>query len=103
MLHFWKKCYTESAKTIKISVRGSCDIDERDSAELRRISRHGLQSAEWKRRYIQSNPGQNSAQAEEMGYMLNASARALKTNRTYSIGVLFIDSTSAGLAHESDQ
>ncbi len=38
--------------------------------------------------------------AEEMGYMLNASARALKTNRTYSIGVLFIDSTSAGLAHE---
>ena len=34
------------------------------------------------------------------GYMLNAAARALKTNRTYSIGVLFIDSTSAGLAHE---
>ena len=38
--------------------------------------------------------------AEEMGYMLNASARALKTNRTYNIGVLFIDRMSAGLAHE---
>lgn len=38
--------------------------------------------------------------AEELGYMLNASARALKTNRTYSIGVLFIDSMAAGLAHE---
>ncbi|MBQ1314571.1 MAG: LacI family DNA-binding transcriptional regulator, partial [Erysipelotrichaceae bacterium] len=36
--------------------------------------------------------------AEEMGYMLNASARALKTNRTYNIGVLFIDRMSAGLA-----
>ena len=40
------------------------------------------------------------AVAEEMGYMLNASARALKTNRTYSIGVLFVDRMSAGLSHE---
>lgn len=38
--------------------------------------------------------------AEKMGYMLNASARALKTNRTYSIGVLFVDRMSAGLSHE---
>ncbi len=38
--------------------------------------------------------------AEEMGYMLNASARALKTNRTNNIGVLFVDSMDAGLAHE---
>ncbi|MBQ6654556.1 MAG: LacI family DNA-binding transcriptional regulator [Erysipelotrichaceae bacterium] len=38
--------------------------------------------------------------AEDMGYMLNASARALKTNRTNNIGVLFVDSMSAGLAHE---
>ena len=38
--------------------------------------------------------------AEDMGYLLNASARALKTNRTYSIGVLYIDKQSAGLAHE---
>ena len=38
--------------------------------------------------------------AEEMGYMLNASARALKTNRTNNIGVLFVDNMSVGLAHE---
>ena len=38
--------------------------------------------------------------AEEMGYLSNASARALKTNRTYNIGVLFIDQKEAGLAHE---
>ena len=41
--------------------------------------------------------------AEEMGYMLNASARALKTNRTYNIGVLFVDRMSAGLAHAQGQ
>ncbi|MBR0385995.1 MAG: LacI family DNA-binding transcriptional regulator [Erysipelotrichaceae bacterium] len=38
--------------------------------------------------------------AEDMGYMLNASARALKTNRTSNLGVLFVDRMAAGLAHE---
>ena len=38
--------------------------------------------------------------ADEMGYMTNATARALKTNRTYNIGVLFIDPRHSGLAHE---
>lgn len=38
--------------------------------------------------------------AEELGYLANASARALKTNRSYNIGVLFVDSRSSGLAHE---
>ena len=38
--------------------------------------------------------------AEEMGYTLNASARALKTNRTNNLGVLFVDKMGAGLAHE---
>ena len=38
--------------------------------------------------------------ADEMGYTLNASARALKTNRTYNLGVLFVDKMSAGLAHD---
>ncbi|MBE5995999.1 MAG: LacI family transcriptional regulator [Lachnospiraceae bacterium] len=38
--------------------------------------------------------------ADEMGYLTNASARALKTNRTYNIGVLFVDERSSGLAHE---
>ena len=38
--------------------------------------------------------------AEDMGYMTNASARALKTKRTYNIGILFVDARSSGLAHE---
>ena len=38
--------------------------------------------------------------AEEMGYMTNASARALKTSRSFNIGVLFVDPMRSGLAHE---
>lgn len=38
--------------------------------------------------------------AKEMGYIPNASARLLKTNRSYNIGVLFVDETSSGLEHE---
>ena len=38
--------------------------------------------------------------AREMGYMTNAVARALKTNRTYHLGVLFVDERRSGLAHE---
>ncbi len=40
------------------------------------------------------------AAADEMGYLANSAARALKTNRTYNIGVLFVDEKSSGLAHE---
>jgi Transcriptional regulators len=38
--------------------------------------------------------------AQEMGYMPNSAARALKTNRTYNLGVLFVDETHSGLTHE---
>lgn len=38
--------------------------------------------------------------AKEMGYMTNSAARALKTNRTYNLGVLFVDERRSGLAHE---
>ena len=38
--------------------------------------------------------------AKELGYMTDASARALKTNRTYHLGVLFVDERRSGLAHE---
>ena len=34
--------------------------------------------------------------ADEMGYMANASARALKTNRSYNIGVVFVDPMHGG-------
>lgn len=38
--------------------------------------------------------------AQQMGYMTNSAARALKTNRTYHLGVLFVDERRSGLAHE---
>jgi len=38
--------------------------------------------------------------AKDMGYLPNAAARALKTNRSYNLGVLFVDKTSSGLQHE---
>ena len=41
-----------------------------------------------------------AAVAKEMGYMTNAAARALKTNRTYNLGVLLVDEWRSGLSHE---
>lgn len=38
--------------------------------------------------------------AKEMDYFPNSSARALKTNRTYNLGVLFVDEAQSGLTHE---
>ena len=38
--------------------------------------------------------------AKEMGYSPNLSARALKTNRTHGIGVLFEDESRSGLTHD---
>ncbi len=40
------------------------------------------------------------AVAKEMGYFPNASARTLKTNRSYNIGVLFSDDARSGLTHD---
>lgn len=37
--------------------------------------------------------------AEAMGYLPNAQARALKTNKTFSIGVLLEDKSKSGLTH----
>lgn len=38
--------------------------------------------------------------ASDMGYLPNSAARALKTRRTYNLGVLFVDDRQSGLAHE---
>jgi DNA-binding LacI/PurR family transcriptional regulator len=40
------------------------------------------------------------AVAKEMGYFPNSSARALKTNRTYDLGILFADNLQSGLTHD---
>lgn len=38
--------------------------------------------------------------AEEMGYYPNSSARALKTKKTFNLGVLFVDEAHSGLTHD---
>lgn len=38
--------------------------------------------------------------AKEMGYVPNAAAKSLKTDRTYNIGVLFVDEANSGLTHD---
>lgn len=38
--------------------------------------------------------------AKEMGYFPNSAAIALKTNRTYNIGILFLDAAHSGLTNE---
>lgn len=39
-------------------------------------------------------------QARALGYLPNATARALKVGRSYNIGVLFSDPTGGGISHE---
>ena len=38
--------------------------------------------------------------ANEMGYIANSQARSLKTNRSYNVGVVYVDNSKAGLKHE---
>lgn len=38
--------------------------------------------------------------AKEMGYSPNSAAKALKTNRTNNVGVLFVDDDQSGLTHD---
>ncbi|MEN6595357.1 MAG: LacI family DNA-binding transcriptional regulator [Clostridiaceae bacterium] len=53
----------------------------------------------------QSDIGEETAKhirevAKSMGYLPNATARALKLGRSHNIGVLFVDQTASGLKHE---
>ena len=64
-----------SVATVSKAINGHNDIGERTAQHIRNV-------------------------AKEMGYLPNAVARALKTNRTYNLGVLFIDNTQSGLTHE---
>lgn len=38
--------------------------------------------------------------ARELGYFPNSAAKALKTNRTWNLGVLFVDEAQSGLTHD---
>ena len=68
-----KKCNV-SVATVSKALNDQADISEATKEKIRRV-------------------------AKSMGYATNVSARALKTNRTYNLGVLFGDERS-GLSHE---
>ena len=69
-----KKCGF-STSTVSKALNGSSEIGEDTTAIIRKA-------------------------AVEMGYLPNAAARLLKTNRSNNIGVLFIDEMQSGLGHE---
>lgn len=64
-----------STSTVSKALNGSSEIGEETTELIRKI-------------------------ANEMGYLPNAAARLLKTNRSNNIGVLFVDEMQSGLAHE---
>ncbi|NMA66500.1 MAG: LacI family transcriptional regulator [Clostridiaceae bacterium] len=68
------RCGVSSA-TVSKALNGSKEISEETAEYIRTVAR-------------------------EMGYLPNATARTLKTKRSNNLGVLFIDKTQSGLAHE---
>lgn len=69
-----KRCNV-SVATISKALHGSSEIGKEKAAEIIKV-------------------------AKEMGYVPNANARALKTNKSYNIGVIFEDKSNSGLGHE---
>ena len=72
------------------------DISARCNVSVATVSKalndHKDVSAATKERIIKT--------AKEMGYFPNSQARALKTNRTFNLGVMFNDEAGRGLTHE---
>ena len=64
-----------SVATVSKSLNDHSDISEETKETIRRV-------------------------AKEMGYFPNSAAKALKTNRTSNIGVLFVDDARSGLTHD---
>lgn len=64
-----------SRATVSKALNGHSDINADTAARIRQVAR-------------------------EMGYAVNSAARALKTNRTYSIGIVFTDLSNSGFMHE---
>lgn len=64
-----------SVATVSKALNGYSDIGKAEREEIQRI-------------------------AKEMGYFPNSSARALKTNRSFNLGILFADNMHSGLTHD---
>ncbi len=64
-----------SIATVSKALNGHSDVSEKKRLEIRKT-------------------------ADELGYLPNCSARALKTKRTYNLGILFADEARSGLTHD---
>lgn len=64
-----------SVATVSKALNNHSDIGEKTKAQIQRV-------------------------AKEMGYFPNSAAKALKTNRTWNLGVLFVDDAQSGLTHD---
>lgn len=64
-----------SVATVSKALNGHTDVSAAKIAEIRKV-------------------------ADELGYLPNSSARALKTKRTYNLGMLFADESRSGLTHD---
>lgn len=69
-----KKCNCSTA-TVSKALNGAPDVSAETAERIRKV-------------------------AQEMGYMPNAAARALKTSRSHAFGVFYEDATNSGLTHE---
>ena len=69
-----EKCGVSTA-TVSKALNGQKDIGEETRSRIKKV-------------------------AEELGYFPNAAARALKTRRSYTVGVLFEEEAGRGLTHE---
>ena len=64
-----------SVATVSKALNNQSDISEKTKARIQKV-------------------------AKEMGYYPNSAAKALKTNRTWNLGVLFADEAQSGLTHD---
>lgn len=69
-----RKCNVSRA-TVSKALNGHSDINAETAAHIREVAR-------------------------ELGYTVNSAARALKTNRTYCIGIVFTELSNSGFMHE---
>lgn len=75
-------------------------VSMKDIANVCKVSVATVSKALNDNKDVSEETKQNIKQvAKEMGYFPNSVARALKTNRTYNIGVLFVEEARSGLTH----
>lgn len=96
-----KKCFIVVAKSIKHLRGGIGMISMKDIARACGVSVATVSKALNDHSDIgEETKARIRDTAKQMGYLPNAMARALKTNRTYNIGVMFEDAEGSGLTYD---